>query len=81
MKLEEIFTTDELNSIDAGTYDITNGILAAKLDLYAAIVRAEALEEAAKVCEEEAKAWARLNAQDEEGYGAIQCAAAIRGLK
>ena len=44
-------------------------------------IRAEALEEAAKVCDEEAKAWARLNAQDEEGFGATQCAAAIRGLK
>jgi hypothetical protein len=44
-------------------------------------IRAEALEEAAKVCDEEAKSWARLNAQDEEGYGASQCAAAIRGLK
>ena len=47
----------------------------------AKVIRAEALEEAAKVCDEEAKAWARLNAQDEEGFGAIQCAAAIRGLK
>ena len=45
------------------------------------IEREKALEEAAKVCEEEAKSWARLNAQDEEGFGAIQCAAAIRGLK
>ena len=35
-------------------------------------------EACAKVCEEEAASWARLNAQDEEGYGAIQCAAAIR---
>ena len=38
-------------------------------------------EACAKVCDEEAKSWARLNAQDEEGFGAIQCAAAIRGLK
>lgn len=35
-------------------------------------------EACAKVCEEEAASWAKLNAQDEEGYGAIQCAAAIR---
>ena len=35
-------------------------------------------EACAKVCDEEAASWARLNAQDEEGYSAIQCAAAIR---
>ena len=45
------------------------------------IVRAAALEEAAQMCDEEAASWARLNAQDEEGFGAAQCAAAIRGLK
>ena len=51
------------------------------IERFAALVRAKALEEAAKLCDEEAKAWARLNAQDEEGFGATQCAAAIRGLK
>ena len=48
MKLEYIFTPEELASIDSGTYDITRLILAAKLDLWAALEREaciKALEE------------------------------------
>lgn len=48
------------------------------LERFAALVAAHEREVCAKVCEEEAASWARLNAQDEEGYSAIQCAAAIR---
>lgn len=48
------------------------------LERFAALVAAHEREACAKVCEEEAASWAKLNAQDEEGYGAIQCAAAIR---
>ena len=36
MKLKDIFTVEELASIEAGTYDITKPVLAAKLDLVAA---------------------------------------------
>ena len=48
------------------------------LERFAALVAAHEREACAKVCEEEAASWARLNAQDEEGYGATQSAAAIR---
>lgn len=48
MTLENIFTPEELASIDAGTYDITRPVLAMKLNLWAALER----EECAKVCEE-----------------------------
>ena len=53
-----------------------------KLIVFAMTAMARAVlaerEACAKVCEKEAASWARLNAQDEEGYGAIQCAVAIR---
>ena len=43
-------------------------------------VRAEALEEAAKVCESEAKGFEQAHLWDEE-YAVKNCAAAIRGMK
>ena len=46
---------------------------------FAEAIRAEALEEAAKVCDEEAKSW--FAGYDEEISSAKMCAAAIRRLK
>ena len=80
MKLENIFTADELNSINAGTYNISNKTLAAKLDFYASLIRADALEEAAKLCESKIN-----NAEDwDSSYwdqACGNCSAAIRGMK
>jgi hypothetical protein len=43
-------------------------------------IRAEALEEAAKVCDEEAKGFEQAHLWDEE-YAVKNCAAAIRSMK
>lgn len=48
MKLEDIFTADELALIDSGEYKPGRAVLDAKLDLVAAIMR----EACAKVCED-----------------------------
>ena len=48
MKLEDIFTAEELALIDAGEYRPGRKTLDAKLDLWAALER----EACAKVCEE-----------------------------
>ena len=67
MKLEDIFTADELALIDSGEYKPGRAVLDAKLDLVAAIER----EACAKVCESQ---------EDEGGEWDIQqqCANAIR---
>ena len=48
MRLEELFTPEELALIDSGEYKPARDVLDAKLDLCAAIER----EACAKVCEE-----------------------------
>jgi hypothetical protein len=55
----------------AGMYVVTEP---EELERFTAIVRAEALEEAAKVCEEE-------HDNSKFGCNGMHCAAAIRGLK
>ena len=52
MKLEDIFTADELALIDSGEYKPGRAVLDAKLDLVAAIMR----EACAKVCEDYGRA-------------------------
>lgn len=57
MKLEDIFTTQELADIHAGTYDIDHPVFAAKLNLWAALER----EECAKIAEDEWQNYSALN--------------------
>ena len=64
MKIQDIFTADELALIDSGDYKPGRAVLDAKLDLAMAIER----EACAKVCDAEATV---------EGI-AQKCAAAIR---
>lgn len=73
MKLEDLFTDDELALIDAGGYRPGRAVLDAKLDLWAALER----EACAKVCDDAAELLNRLTnyvGADE----ANACAAAIR---
>jgi len=67
MKIQDIFTADELALIDSGDYKPGRAVLDAKLDLAMAIER----EACAKVCENE---WVTM-AEKEAG---LMYAAAIR---
>ncbi len=77
MKLEDIFTAQELADIDAGTYDIGQPAFAAKLTLWAALER----EACAQACDEiHAKHIAEFGDYIEGSY-AKDCAAAIRARR
>ena len=75
MKIENIFTEQELALIDSGKYKPGRAVLDAKLDLVAAIER----EVCAKVCDSFYESWINIHGRYEfMGEGAQECAAAIR---
>jgi len=79
MKLENIFTEQELAFIDSGNYKPGRAVLDAKLDLVAAVER----EACAKLCETEMRDWYASQNKTAQSkimlYTAVyDCAAAIR---
>jgi len=73
MRLEEIFTAEELLLIDSGQYLPGREVLDAKLDLSSAIER----EACAKVCDDKHHTW-RWDEKPDSASGPRDCAAAIR---
>ena len=74
MKIQDIFTTDELALIDSGNYKPGRAVLDAKLDLAIALER----EACANIVDKRLKTWASLAGKDKAYQWLEKLSAAIR---
>ena len=74
MKIQDIFTADELALIDSGNYKPGRAVLDAKLDLAIALER----EACANIVDKRLKTWASLAGKDKTYQWLQKLSAAIR---